>query len=346
MFNIGASAHDRARSGRPQWMSNTNVWQSVLNADWAWATLAWALLLGAAVLLLWALLRSRPGLWGVPRLRCPKCWYDMTGAAGDAGDAGGFACPECGKAIANANQLRKTRRRWGWALLAVPMLVGWHLAEQKEQIRRQGWASVTPTIALMAMVDLDDWFDLACRDWQLTGRPRTLAEHLHRRLVTSDLMMSLWLVRAGGLLRLEGLTVIDASAAAPVRAPEVVWPWTSIPLRETDGWFQFYEQILDDALPEELRELILTSIDPDAWIDNGGIHHGPIRRAGDRLLVRATPDVLEAIRGLVDLMARARAEPGRSHEARIHGMSFVVVSLDYFNDAEWFARDVSEAVPK
>ena len=129
------------------------TWQIILNTQWLWTTLAWVLPFLAAVVLLWALFRDRPGLWGVPRERCPKCRYDMVGR-GNAETP--IVCPECGKAIRDGGSLRKTRRRWGMALLAVPLLVGWHLSERNDEIRTMGWVSAVPTPVLMAIVAPDD----------------------------------------------------------------------------------------------------------------------------------------------------------------------------------------------
>jgi hypothetical protein len=59
--------------------------------------------------------------------RCPRCWYDMSGATA----AFPLRCPECGREILTARELARTRRRWRLAslgvLLAAPLLaqIGW-----------------------------------------------------------------------------------------------------------------------------------------------------------------------------------------------------------------------------
>ena len=80
---------------------------------WLFCTIVVVLFLGAIGLLYW-------GLWGdrsKGRLRCPKCWYDMSGSF----EAGKLVCPECGKDAGVDNRLRKNRRRW--SPVAVAMLL-------------------------------------------------------------------------------------------------------------------------------------------------------------------------------------------------------------------------------
>lgn len=64
---------------------------------------------------------------GRTRRRCPKCWYDLAGLAA-------LSCPECGHIAASERALRRSRRRWGAAgvamVLCVPVLLSlfarWH----------------------------------------------------------------------------------------------------------------------------------------------------------------------------------------------------------------------------
>ncbi len=125
-------------------------------SHWVW----WGTAIGLGVLgmglLGWALLwdRSRG------RLRCPRCWYRMEGAPeGEAGPR----CPECGRTIGRARALRRTRRRWRWAVVSCLLLVGAEVSWVTPRGLRDGWLSVVPTTALLlAPVDvvgpmLDPW---------------------------------------------------------------------------------------------------------------------------------------------------------------------------------------------
>src|SRR5690606_21932594 len=83
---------------------------------------------GGVVLLSWSLWWDRPR----GRKRCPKCWYDMSGAAG-------LVCPECGKDARRERRLLKTRRRRGWAVLAMVLLLAAYPVLKVPVVRRDGW---------------------------------------------------------------------------------------------------------------------------------------------------------------------------------------------------------------
>lgn len=80
------------------------------------------------------------------RLRCPKCWYDLTGSPVEAGS---ITCSECGFTPKHGRQLLKTRRRWRTALLAVILLAMGAAAAISPTVSRDGWLRVVPTTALI-----------------------------------------------------------------------------------------------------------------------------------------------------------------------------------------------------
>ncbi len=86
-------------------------------AFWLYLPLAALAVLGIA-LILFAFFRDR----GKPRRRCPKCWYDMAGAAATPP----VRCPECGHVSHSERELARRRRRWWLAfvgyILIVPLL--------------------------------------------------------------------------------------------------------------------------------------------------------------------------------------------------------------------------------
>lgn len=311
------------------WQSN--VWQAVLNADWAWTTLAWLLLIVAAWLLFWAMFRDRPGLWGIPRERCPECRYDMAGRADDGDDADGpIQCPECGKRVKHAKALRRTRRRWGLALLAVPLLVAWNLASNKDRIRYHGWLSVTPTVAIAVFVDPDKWYRSCVLSYAPPGRG-TLAGRLHDRLLTGPgWAMDLWLWRSRGVLDREGWTIRDVHDVAPVAIYH--------PASSSGSPFVV---IYNKANPEDLEtrrlaDLITDSIDRDRWIEMGGEVHRGIRNAGAHLLIDAAEPMFDWIEQLLALLRDARSDPMDVHAATIRGRHFIASSTERFHDTAWY----------
>lgn len=307
----------------------SNLWQAVLNADWAWVTIAWLLLVGAVLLFLWAIFRDRPGLWGIPKERCPKCRYDM---AGRATDETPIPCPECGKQIKNARHLRKTRRRWGMALLTLPLLVGWHLASEKDRIRYQGWLSVTPTVAIAVFVDPVDWHR-SCVLPRYASHPRTLAGRLHDRLLTGPgWAMDLWLWRSRGVLDREGWTIRDVHDVAPV----------GIYHTATSSGSPFVVMYpgsnAEDIETRRLADLITESIDEIRWIERGGEVHRGIRNAGDHLLIDAADPMLDWIEQFLDLLRAARREPMAVHAATIRGRHFIASSTERYHNTAWYLK--------
>lgn len=77
---------------------------------------------------------------GVPR--CPKCWYNLTGAAS-------LTCPECGRTARSTRALHRTRRRRGRALLYVILLLVAAATPLVERVRH--WSlDDYPTVVLFA----------------------------------------------------------------------------------------------------------------------------------------------------------------------------------------------------
>jgi hypothetical protein len=111
--------------------------------------------IGGVWLLWWGLLADRSR----GRRRCPKCWYDMSKTEG-------LRCPECGREANREQSLLRTRRRWKWALTSLIVLLGAAFLAVQPKVRKDGWASVTPTPALILMLQLPD------KSWALDGLDR------------------------------------------------------------------------------------------------------------------------------------------------------------------------------
>jgi hypothetical protein len=108
------------------------------STDWLWYAAGVVLGTAGLALLAWALFWDRAR----GRKRCPKCWYDMQGAEAD--ERGAFTCPECGRTIKRERKLRRTRRRWRWAMLAAPVLLTGLMTGLWPQFQNGQWARLAP----------------------------------------------------------------------------------------------------------------------------------------------------------------------------------------------------------
>lgn len=131
--------------------------------DWIFTALLWCLLALGLAVLAWALLYDRPR----GSTRCPKCWYDMAGIEPDA-ETHAWTCPECGNVTKKARRLRKIRRRWRWALLAIVPLLGAQTSRMYPDIRDHGWRGAfmhAPDIVVIALLSEAHRFDGLNQDW-------------------------------------------------------------------------------------------------------------------------------------------------------------------------------------
>ena len=112
--------------------------------DWIFLLGGIAFGLGGISLVILALFRDRSrGL-----RRCPKCWYDMSGAPG-------LKCPECGRTARNEPRLYRTRRRWKRAALGlIVVLMGICIAEVPTY--KRGWPALVPTTILALFAPAED----------------------------------------------------------------------------------------------------------------------------------------------------------------------------------------------
>ncbi len=110
--------------------------------DWLFWLLGGMVAAGGTVLGAWALFWDRAGRRGVVRKRCPRCWYDMTGAPA-------LTCPECGGAAKGERALLRTRRRWKWAIGAAVVIAAGAATGMVPRYRAGGWIGLVPSSALV-----------------------------------------------------------------------------------------------------------------------------------------------------------------------------------------------------
>jgi hypothetical protein len=129
--------------------------QSWYQLDWIWTTTGWLLAAAGLALLLWALFYDRAG----GRKRCPKCWYDMSGAVAKLHDGPEeFTCPECGRVSRGVRRLKRTRRKWLALPLVALLLLAAYTAQRVPAALQHGWVRLIPStyLACWAPADLRD----------------------------------------------------------------------------------------------------------------------------------------------------------------------------------------------
>src|SRR5262245_31316552 len=112
---------------------------------WLWIIFAAAFALPGLIVLVRALFADRSR----GRKRCPKCWYDMSGATS-------LVCTECGRDAKRERRLFRTRRHWKAAWLGLVLLVAGLGSYVGGEVHRDGWIRATPTVAYIVALP---WLD-------------------------------------------------------------------------------------------------------------------------------------------------------------------------------------------
>jgi len=78
------------------------------------------------------------------RVRCPKCWYDMSAASG-------LQCPECGRTAKSIRQFSKAKRRkWAFVLGLLLIGTGAYGVSVSRRVVETDWLAAVPSWFLMA----------------------------------------------------------------------------------------------------------------------------------------------------------------------------------------------------
>jgi len=125
-----------------------------------WIITYWTLLSFAIATAFYALFWDRPGWRGRPKLRCKKCWYDLTESPGDL-RVEPIQCPECGKKHPSRKSMRKTRRSKKWIVIALVLFMGSYTAGVWPRVSKYNYSNgilgAVPTpVLILAIPTLPD----------------------------------------------------------------------------------------------------------------------------------------------------------------------------------------------
>lgn len=269
------------------------------------------LVLGAVCLMgivtfLWAMFADRAG----GRRRCPKCWYDMSGAV-PSSQTPVFACPECGTAVTSAKGLGRTRRHWRLAAIgALVVLMALGVGVERTVRLRNPWKHVPTAVLIYIMPWVGDqsnsyWWEFESR---VMVRNRT-REFLTERLqppYAARLSPFLRNLLAKRLL----VTLASAHSAYPDRS----------------SLFHLCADVVNGSDRNRLIELSIAAVRDPAVFDRTG----PVR-----VLISTAPKpsaaVLDAVFSHVDAVYESKNQWGRD---------------EYF-DEQWHPRfAVGAATPR
>ncbi|MDX9910349.1 MAG: hypothetical protein RBS39_00815 [Phycisphaerales bacterium] len=138
---LGALGWGAVEGAHARWDRVQREWQYWDTEPWmflAWEAIALWLALSACAFFVvaWRAYPSRG------RPRCPKCWYDMSGATG-------LLCPECGRTAKSPRALHRTRRSGALFVLGVLLAGVAYGAWATPRISRGGVVAIVPTWALI-----------------------------------------------------------------------------------------------------------------------------------------------------------------------------------------------------
>ncbi|MBV1889369.1 MAG: hypothetical protein KUG67_03895 [Proteobacteria bacterium] len=105
-----------------------------------WTISYWIFLTLAIATAFYALFWDRPGFRGRPKLRCKKCWYDLTDSPGDL-NVEPIQCSECGKKPPSRKSMQKTRRSKKWIMIAVVFAMSSYTAGVWPRVSRYNYSS-------------------------------------------------------------------------------------------------------------------------------------------------------------------------------------------------------------
>jgi hypothetical protein len=308
--------------------------------DWIFRSLSVLLALlacGAVVLGLWGdRLRGR-----TRHRRCPRCWYDLSGAT--ANNAQAWLCTECGHLEAAEAGLHRGRRR-GWLIAAsVPIAMLALLAWIWPTIDRDGWRATVPTWVIVKLWPIDEVAWMEGR-----GARAPMVAELDRRVdynKASGAMLAAWAQRVEASYRVlgRGLEAPGVGMTAPGASSSRNTPvmlrvdltrtfenLASADDRSRSSWQRCLTGGWRDPIPsaaidsavwpwvsdtqESIANQLMWMVRPDSWLAHGG-NDATFRWSGTSLLVLGPPEMLveakQLLHGLEKVAGLAYADHAR-----------------------------------
>lgn len=287
--------------------------------EWIFRSMSLALALIAVACLGYGLFADR--LRGLTKARrCPKCWYDLSGATPNG--AGAWLCAECGHVEATAARLHRGRRR-GWLLAAaLPLAALGALAWVWPTIDRDGWRATVPMWSIVKFWPIDEVAWMEGR-----GARDSMVEEMDRRVdrnKASGPMLRAWARRVESKYRALGrgvdvpgrgagaaagissanraavllcvdlactfdtLATVDDSAQSGgrwciVSSPQDPIPSAVVASAVVGPWVSDTQESIANGL--------MWMAHPDSWLDQGGT--ASYRWSGTSLLLIGPPELME-----------------------------------------------------
>lgn len=178
------------------------------------------------------------------RLRCPRCWYRMEGIPKQEM---GWVCPECGRKIAKERGLRRARRRWRWAALALlGIVVASQLWQQPARANERWQTRWIPTTALVLAPTRFSWLASVNEAVFVRYRNEQLPHWIAALIEWRD-----WRRAVG-----EMPSKLHTRATWPVGVEPVVWLRTADSLQSMFGGRSVAIELIEEPLRRRTTELL------------------------------------------------------------------------------------------
>ncbi len=277
--------------------------------EWLWWMAGASIGLGGLTLSVWALFWDRAR----GRRRCPgrflsRCWYDLRATEG-------LRCPECGRVWRSERQLRRTRRRWGWAWVGVLLICCGTAVALWDEMTGGRWRHWIPATALiLALPHTEQTWPLEEVERRISGVPEPTQIQWVRRDALWDWQWRMLTARCGELALSADTAKVRKDAALLVlnKSPDVspaVDAFAALladPLHDQRGTVVWGVKASRHFLNEAARAKIIAAIESAPGFDSP-----PPRRSDADFFLYAVPTAFEAFKAqdLASILPAATVRP-------------------------------------